>query len=75
MDDKTLIAKFAAEETTRINERLKKMVQSENPPSDEEKNAVISDIEQTLLRLERALSQITPEMLEGLDDEEEKKPI
>ena len=75
MDDKTLIAKYAAEETTRINERLKKMVQSQTPPSEEEKNSVISDIEQTLARLERALSHITPEMLEGLDDEKDKKPI
>jgi hypothetical protein len=70
MDDKTLIAKFAAEETSRINERLKKMVQSDTPPSEEERDAVIGDIEKTLARLQSALSQITPDMLEGLDEEE-----
>ena len=76
MDDKTLIAKFAADETTRINERLKKMIQSDTPPSDEERESVIGDIEKTLARLQAALSQITPEMLQGLDDEErtERKP-
>ena len=71
MDDKTFIAKYAAEETVRINERLKKLVESETPPSDEERDAVIKDIEQTLARLESALSNITPEMLARAEEEED----
>lgn len=73
MDDKTLIAKYTAEETTRINERLKKMLSAEEPPSKEESDAVMADIEQTLARLKSALSFITPEMLDELE-EEDKKP-
>lgn len=74
MYDKTFIAKYAADETTRINERLKRMIQSASPPSQEERDAVVADIEQTLARLQSALSQITPEMIEELE-EEEKKPV
>lgn len=74
MDDKTFIAAYAAQETLRINERLKQMVQSETPPSEEERDAVIGDIEQTLQRLQSALSMITPEMLAELEDNYEQKP-
>lgn len=63
MDDKTFIAKYAADEATRINERLKKMIDSTQPLSDAEKESVLSDIEATLARLQSALSHITPEML------------
>ncbi|MDE3060813.1 MAG: hypothetical protein KGJ06_07370 [Pseudomonadota bacterium] len=64
MDDKTFIASFAAQETQRISERLKSMVERPVPPSEEEKNRVIQDIETTLRRLQSALSHLTPEMLE-----------
>lgn len=72
MDDKTLIASYVAEETQRINERLKQVVTSDTPPSEEERNALMQDIETTLSRLERALSQITVEMLE---EEGGEKPL
>jgi hypothetical protein len=72
MDDKTFIASYVADESTRVKDRLKKMVESETPPTEEEKAAVMQDMEATLKRLQTALSQITPEMLAELEDEEEK---
>ncbi len=70
MDDKTLIAQYAAEEMVRINERLKDMITSEAPPPEEVRQSVIGDIETTLDRIKRALSQldINPD-----DDKEETK--
>ncbi len=64
MDDKTFIASYVAGEAERINERLKKMVQSDTQPTDEERDEVIKDIETTLARLQSALSQISIEDLE-----------
>ena len=58
MDDKTFIAEYAANETLRINQRLKKLIESKEPPSDELRESVISDIEATLARLQKALSHI-----------------
>lgn len=70
MDDKTFIAKYVADESTRVKDRLKAMVESETPPTEEEKTEVMQDIETTLKRLQSALSQITPEMLESLGEKE-----
>lgn len=64
MDDKAFIASYVAGEAERINERLKKMVQSDTQPTDAERDAVIKDIETTLARLQSALSQISMEELE-----------
>ena len=64
MDDKTFIASYVAQESQRINERLKKTITSDIPPSDEEKEALVHDIEATLSRLQRALSQIQLEVEE-----------
>ncbi len=58
MDDKTFIAEYVANETVRINQRLKEMVESKAPPSNEMRDSVISDIETTLSRLQSALSNI-----------------
>lgn len=69
MDDKTLIAQYAANEILRINERLKDMVKSKTPPSEEVRESVISDIETTLSRVQRALSMIK---IEDTDDNEEE---
>jgi len=70
MDDKTFIAKYVADESTRVKDRLKAMVESKTPPTEEEKDAVIKDMEETLARLQSALAQITSEMLEEPDEEE-----
>lgn len=67
MNDKSLIASYVAGEVERINEKLKKMVQSETPPTDAERDEVIQDIETTLNRLQNALSNLKP----GESDEEE----
>ena len=67
IDDKVLIAEYAANEMVRINQRLKEMITSEEPPSEEVRQSVISDIETTLSRLQRALSHIEIEN----DNEEE----
>ena len=56
--DKTLIAEYAANEMLRINARLKEMISSETPPSEELRKEVIEDIETTLNRLQRAISHI-----------------
>ena len=64
MDDKTFIASYVASEAERINQRLKKMVQSDTQPTDAERDEVIKDIETTLARLQSALSQISMEDLE-----------
>lgn len=72
MDDKTFIAKYVADESTRVKDRLKAMVESSEAPSEAERDAVMQDIGETLKRLQSALSQITPEMLEGLDGDEGK---
>ena len=64
MDDKTFIASYVAGEAERINQRLKKMVQSDTQPTDAERDEVIKDIETTLARLQSALSQISMEDLE-----------
>ncbi len=74
MDDKTFIASYVASEAERINERLKKMVQSDTQPTDEERDAVIKDIETTLARLQSALSQISIEDLEEDIKLDEKLP-
>lgn len=69
IDDKTLIAKYAAKETARINERLKEMLNSNSPPSEELRQDVVNDIEATLERLQRALSHIHID--EDYNEEEE----
>ncbi len=58
MDDKTFIAAYVAQEAERINQRLKRAVAAETPPSEEEKKALVEDIETTLSRLQRALLQV-----------------
>jgi hypothetical protein len=58
MDDKTFITEFAIGETKRINEALKDMVNAKLPPSEETKNAVLTDIENTLQRLQNLLTHI-----------------
>ncbi|MEK6747324.1 MAG: hypothetical protein AABY33_09890 [Pseudomonadota bacterium] len=71
MDDKTFIAEYAANEILRINERLKTMVESKTVPSDEVRDSVISDIENTLRRLQSALSNITEDMEENKEDKKQ----
>ena len=68
IDDKTLIAEYAANEMVRINQRLKDMITSEEPPSEEFRQEVINDIETTLSRLQRALSHI---QIENENEEED----
>ncbi len=69
MDDKTFIATYVAKEAERINQKLKDMVGSETPPTDQQRDDVIKDIEVTLSRLQSALSQLSiePEDGEGHD--------
>ncbi len=62
MDDKTFIAAYVAKEAERINERLKTAVTAESPPSEDERQALVADIETTLSRLQRALMQVQMEM-------------
>ncbi len=69
MDDKTFIAEYVANETVRINNRLKEMLASDTPPSEELRASVIGDIETTLARLQSALSHISV----NLDDDENKE--
>lgn len=68
MDDKTFIAKYVADESTRIKDRLKEAVESDVVPTEAEKDELIGDIEQTLDRLRRALEQMQAAI--GLEDED-----
>jgi len=70
MDDKTFMAKYVAEETQRINERLKKLVTSNTPPSEEERQAVMEDVGNALSRLKRTLEQIEAEVAKEQMEEE-----
>ena len=72
MDDKTFIASYVSSEAERINERLKRIMHSDTPPTDEERDEVIKDIETTLARLQSALSQIALE--EAEEREHDKIP-
>jgi ElaB/YqjD/DUF883 family membrane-anchored ribosome-binding protein len=74
MDDETFIASYVAQEMQRISERMKNMVESEAPPSEEERDAVMKDMEETLSRVTRALEQIDPSLLTFAEEEEEKIP-
>lgn len=58
MDNKTFIASFAAQETQRINQQLKDMIERGHTPTEEEKNAIIADIEATLERIKNAFSNV-----------------
>jgi uncharacterized protein YukE len=68
MDDKTFMAKYVADESTRIKDRLKKMVESSTPPTEEEKQSIMVDMTETLDRLKKSLMQIEA-MMEKEDDE------
>ena len=70
MDNKTFVAKFVADESTRLNEGLKEMLAKGEAPSDAEKEALFSDMESTLAKLKGALEYLTANM-DNLDEEEE----
>ena len=74
MDDAELVTSFLARETQRINQTLKDMYSRPQPPTEEEKNAILSDIEKTLARLQSAVlhlgnSMAASNMEETSDDE------
>lgn len=73
MDDKTFIAKYVADESTRIKEQFKKMMLSEIPPTEEEKAVMMEDIKSTLTRLQAALAQVTSETADK-DSEDHGEP-
>ncbi|MEZ5690249.1 MAG: hypothetical protein R3D71_01115 [Rickettsiales bacterium] len=72
MDDKNFIAEYAANEIIRINERIREMIESENTPSDEFRNEVITDIENTLERLRKAVSYVIETTDEDNDNADNK---
>ncbi|MDX1974311.1 MAG: hypothetical protein SFT92_01405 [Rickettsiales bacterium] len=67
MDDRDFITSFAASEMQRINEQLKTLLASE-VPNEDEKNALIADIEKTLARLTSAISHLTAQAASGDTD-------
>ena len=58
MDDKTFTAAFVAEELERLNKRVRHTVMSGEPPSEEAKESLTSDIQETLARLEKTLLEV-----------------
>lgn len=74
MDNKTFVAKFVADESTRLNESLKDMLAKNEAPSEAEKEALFSDMEMTLKKLTSALEYLTAN-IDSLDDEEEELPV
>ena len=75
MDNKTFVAKFVADESERMNQSLKEMLAKGAPPSDEEKDALFSDMEVTLKKLTGALEFLTANVNHLNDDEEEEVPV
>ena len=74
MEDAELVTSFVTQETRRINETLKEMYSRPVPPTEEEKNAILADIENTLARLQSAIlhigNKIAAENIEEMDDDE-----
>lgn len=58
MEDKTFFAKYIAEESQRLNESLQEMIARGVPPTDEEKEALIKDMETGLSRLTQMITEI-----------------
>ncbi len=71
MDNKTFVAKYVADESNRINQSLKDMLTKNSPPSEEEKDALFSDMEATLKKLTGALEYLTANIDNMVDEEEE----
>ena len=83
MDNTEFVAHFVSNETQRINEQLKQMLNREARPSQAEQDAILADIERTLSRLQSAVLHIgnmaaadiadaekVKELLTGMDDDE-----
>ena len=74
MDDTAFVTSFVTQETKRINETLKEMYANGQTPSEEEKNAILADIENTLARLQSAVlhlgNKIAVENIEEMNDDE-----
>jgi hypothetical protein len=70
MDDKTIIAAYAAQEIERINERLRALVQSSEPASKEVSEALIQEINLTMQRLQAAISHLPQESEEEEEEDQ-----
>ncbi len=70
MDDKTFMAAYVADETTRLKDRMKEMVERGEMPSEEEKEALMKDMTESLDRLMRTLGQLQ----QMADEEKEDEP-
>lgn len=70
MDNKTFIAKYVADESTRINESLKNMLEKPETTTDAEKDALFADMEATLGKLKSALEFLTAN-IDNLMEEDE----
>lgn len=69
MDDQTFVASYVAQETQRINERLKAMVARGETPSEADREAVVADIETTLERLKSAVTFLQQAVDENLPED------
>lgn len=74
MDDQTFMASYVADETTRMKDRLKNLVESGVEPTEEEKEQLMADMQASFARLEKMLTQMQG-MLDAEEDEDEKLPV
>lgn len=72
MDDKTFMAAYVADETVRLKDRLKEMVARGEEPSEEEKEALMNEMQASLSRLQQTLLQI--QAIVDEENEEEETP-
>lgn len=71
MDNKTMVSNYVADESQRLNDSLKEVLGKDRMPTNEEKDALLADMEATLKRLTSALEYLTRQM----HNEEEDVPV
>ena len=77
MDDKTFMASYVANETTRVKDKLKAMVERGQPPSEEEKAELMQDMHASFGRLQQMILQLQQmvDAEEAGEEAKEKLPV
>jgi len=65
-DGKELVSGYVAEESERLSKALKEIAESGHVPTNEEKDAILADMEETLTKITRALEYMTKNVEEEL---------
>ena len=70
MDNKTLVASYVAKESERLNQSVKDIMSNGLPPTSEQKDALLLDMETTLAKLTSALEYLSLNMANTHEEEE-----